>query len=89
MALDSYENFVSAQYLRNELMNLTKFCICIDIDNVKVGIVMHQFEQIFNRVMTLDSCPNFICAQYLKNKFMVFDQILLTRSRLRLLHIIL
>ena len=32
MALDRCQNFVSAQYLENKLVNLTKFCIYIAVD---------------------------------------------------------
>ena len=27
-------NIISAQYLENKLMNLTKLCICIDTDKI-------------------------------------------------------
>ena len=47
-----------------------------DNDMIYVGIVLHQFAQIYNRVMALDSCQNFISAQYLKNKSMEFYKIL-------------
>ena len=57
--------------LRNSWQNLTKFCICIDIENMYVGIVTHQFSQINNRVMALDWCWNFDSAQLIE-----FDQIL-------------
>ena len=46
--------------------NLTKFCICIDIDKIHVGIVMHQFVEINNRVVSFESRQNFDSAQYLK-----------------------
>ena len=53
--------------------NLTKFCVCIAIDKVLVGInFTHQFSLIYNR----DWCQNFVSAQYLDNKLMVFYQIL-------------
>ena len=41
MALDWCQNFVSTQYVENELMGFAKFCICIDIDNIYVEIVTH------------------------------------------------
>ena len=36
--------------------NLIKFYICIDIDKLWVGIVMHQLMHMYNRVMTFKSC---------------------------------
>ena len=35
---------------------LTKFCICIDINKFRVGVVMHQMVQIYNQVMVFKSC---------------------------------
>ena len=76
--------------LRTNWWYFAKFCIYIDIDNIWVGIVTRQFSQINNRVMALDirilfplnilrtnwwNWPNFGYA------------LILTRSRLRLLHI--
>ena len=60
--------------LRTNWWSLTRFCICIDIDKLQVGIVRCQFSQINYRVMALDWCQNFISAQYLENKLMEFDQ---------------
>ena len=34
--------------------NLTIFCVYIDIDKLKIGIGMHDFSQIYSRVMALD-----------------------------------
>ena len=39
--------FVPLNILRTNWWILTKFCICIDIDKIKVGIVTHQFSQIW------------------------------------------
>ena len=36
--------------------NLTIFCVYIDIDKLKIGIGMHDFSQIYSRVMALDWC---------------------------------
>ena len=44
MALDLCQNFASAQYLKNE-WSLTKFSICVEIDEINVGIVMRNFLQ--------------------------------------------
>ena len=77
MALDACQNFVSAQCLKNE-WNMTKFCICIDIDKIQVGIVMRQILQIYNRVMALESSQNFVTVQYLKNEWKDFNKILHT-----------
>ena len=55
MALGYSQNFVFVQYLVIELMEiLSMFCICTDEDQIYVGIVMHQFSLIYNRVMVLD-----------------------------------
>ena len=62
--------------LRTSWWNLTKFCIYIDIINIYISIVTHQFSKINNSVMVLDWCQNFVSAQYLDNKLMEFDQIL-------------
>ena len=40
--------------LRTNGQNLTKFCIHINIDSIKVGIVNRQILQICNRVTALD-----------------------------------
>ena len=37
---------------------------------------MHQFVEIYYRVMALDSSQNFDSAQYLKNEWMEFKKIL-------------
>ena len=66
MALDSFSFWLNI--LRMNRWNLTKFCICIDIDKIGVGIGMCQIAQISNRLMALDHCQNFVSAQYLKNE---------------------
>ena len=53
MALDSCENFVSAQYLKTEYKGFDRI---LQIDKLNVGIVMHQMVQIYNRFMALKSC---------------------------------
>ena len=50
--------------------NLTKFIMCIDIDEILVGIIMRKIAQINNRVTALDLSQNFVFAQYLKNVWM-------------------
>ena len=40
--------------LRTNAYNFTKFCICIDIDKISIGIVTCNFSQICSRVMALD-----------------------------------
>ena len=41
MALDACPNFVSAQYLGNELI---EFDLCMNIDKIKLGIVRRLFS---------------------------------------------
>ena len=55
MALDYCQNFVSAQYLENELM---EFFISMDVNQICVGIITYTFVQIYNRVMALGYCQN-------------------------------
>ena len=54
--------------------------MCIYIDKIKIGINMHNFSLICNRVMTFDLCLNFIhnfvSPEYIENKWIEFDQIL-------------
>ena len=40
-----------------------KFCICIDFEQIQIGIKMRQFLQIYNTVMALGYCHNFVSAQ--------------------------
>ena len=47
-------NLVFVQYLQNDRLNETKFCIHIIIDKIYVGIVKHYFSQICNRVTALN-----------------------------------
>ena len=58
------------------LWNSIKFCLCIDIDKVKILIIEQYFLFISNRVMALDGHWNFVYAQYLVNQLMDFDKIL-------------
>ena len=51
-------DYVSISFLLNILISnaqiLTIFlCVCIDIDTIKVGIGMHDFPQIFSRLMLI------------------------------------
>ena len=48
--------FRSANSLRMNQWNVIKLCICIDIDKLEVGIIIHQLLQISNRVMAINSC---------------------------------
>ena len=74
MTLDYWQNFISAQYLENKLMELDQ--IGIDVDQLYIRIFRLQLSQIYNMVMALGCCQNFFSAQYLVNKLMEFDQIL-------------
>ena len=67
MALESSKTLFPLNIFRMNGHNSTKFCVHFDIDKINVGIVLHQFIQIPNRVMALYSCQNFILAQYLAN----------------------
>ena len=60
--------------LRTNWWNRTKFCIYIDVDQIKVGIATRYFPRIYKTVMILDYCQNFVCAQYLKKKLMELDR---------------
>ena len=62
--------------LRTLLYNLSKFCMCIDIDMILLGIVTCHSPQICTRVMALDLLQNFVSAQYFENKLTEFHQIL-------------
>ena len=61
--------------LRTNSWNLTKFSICIDVDQICVGIFIGQFLQIYNRVMALGYYLSFISTQYLLNELMEFDDL--------------
>ena len=50
--------------------------ICIDVDQLYIGIVNLQFSQIYNMVKTIGCCQNFVSAWYPVNKLVEFDQIL-------------
>ena len=80
MALDLRRNFVSAQYLENQLVEFAKLYICIHIDKVSLGIVTQYFSEICTRVMALDLRQNFVSAQYLENILTDFHQILSMHS---------
>ena len=54
MALDSCQNFVSAQYFTTECREFYIKIQMLDIDMLCVGIVMHQLVQIFNIVKPLN-----------------------------------
>ena len=57
--------------LRTNWWNLTK-CICIDVDQIYVGIVARLFSQFFNMVIALGCCQNFPFTHYLVNELMEF-----------------
>ena len=76
MALDLLQNFVSAHYLENKLIEFRQIYICIHIDKIYVGIVRHHFSLICTRVMAIDLLQNFLSAQYLENTWTHFDQTL-------------
>ena len=56
------------------LMSLDLLCIYIDIDNIYVKIVTHQFLSNSNRINC--PCQNSVSSQYLENELMEFDQLL-------------
>ena len=70
---------------------LTKVGICIDIDEILVGIFMCKIVQIYNRVVALDSRQNFVWLNILRmngwnsTKFCL----ILTKSRLEFTGIVL
>ena len=64
--------------LRMNGWNLTKFIMCIDIDEILVGIIIGKIAQIYDRVTALDLSQNFAFAQYLKNVRMELNKILHT-----------
>ena len=47
---------------------LTKFCTCIKINNIYIGIVKRPFWSICYRVTALEWSQNFVSAQYLENE---------------------
>ena len=66
--------------LRTNGQNFIKFCICIYIDKIYIGIFTHYFSNICTRVMALDLGQNFVSVQYLENKWTEFYQILYMHS---------
>ena len=54
MALDLSQNFVSAHYLENILIEFHQIYICIHIDKIYLGIVTNHFSHICTRVMVPD-----------------------------------
>ena len=76
ITLGCFQNFVSAQYFVNKMMEFDQIFICIDCNQILGWTVTHQFLQIYNRVMALGYCQNVVSAQNLVNQFVVFDQIL-------------
>ena len=82
-------NFVSE---RTNGPNLIKFCICIDLNQILVGVVTRQFSQVKKRVMALDYRQNFVSAEYLLNASMELNHffsyaLTLTRFMLGLLRV--
>ena len=71
--------------------NSTKFYLRFDIDNILVGMALHQFTQIPNRVMAHESCQNFLCSlsRELVNGIVqnFAYALMLTRSRLTICNI--
>ena len=66
--------------------NETKVCIPIIIDKIYIGIVIHCFAQICNRVTALVWHQNLGFAQYLENELTKWDQTLLTHYHWQDLH---
>ena len=79
MALDSI--LFPLNISRMNEWNLTKFGICIHIDEISVWIVMLKIVQIYNRVMALDLSQNFISTQFFKNEWMELSKILHIQDR--------
>ena len=73
-------HFVSTQYLENNFIEFTQFCMCIDIDlffrHDLEWDFTHHFSDICTRVISLDLFQNFVSAQYLEKRLTDFHQIL-------------
>ena len=84
MDLDARQNFVSAQYLQNELTEFNKkFCTCMGT-RFSLGLLdVFFFSRNCNEVMALDAHQNFVSTQYVDNELTSTST--LTRSSLRLL----
>ena len=76
MAHSYCEHFVSAGYFVNRSIDLIKFCICIDLNQIWVGMFTYQILHINNRVTILAYHYNFVSAQHLENELMELNQIL-------------
>ena len=57
--------------------NFTKV-MCIDFDEILVGIILHKIAQIYNRVIALDLRKHFVFTQFLKNEWIELNKILYT-----------
>ena len=64
--------------LRMNGWNLTKFVMCIDFEEILVGIIMHTIAQIYKRVIALDLSKYFVFAHFLQNEWMEFNKGLYT-----------
>ena len=62
MALDSCQNFVSAQYLTTECREFYIKFLMLDIDKLCVGIVIYQVVQIHNTVKSLNYVRLLFCS---------------------------
>ena len=95
MALYLLQNFISAQYLENQLVEfLPNFIYASNLARSSSGLLHVIFCNFLPELcMALDLRLNFISIQYLEDKWTEFHQIfiyafILTRSTLGLLHII-
>ena len=60
MALDLLQNFVSAHYLENKLVDFHQILYMHIIDKILLGIVTRHFSHICTRAMALDLRQNFV-----------------------------
>ena len=80
MALDLFQNSVSAQYLENKWTDFTKLYITINTDKIYVWIFSCYFLHICTSVMALDLRQNFVSISIIENKWTEFHQILYMHS---------
>ena len=52
--------------------------MCIDFEEILVGIIMHTIAQIYKRVIALDLSKYFVFAHFLQNEWMEFNKGLYT-----------
>ena len=67
MALDLRENFVSAQYLENKMVEFHQILCMHSSWQDLAWHVTHHFSHISIRVMALDLRRKFVSVQYLEN----------------------